>query len=79
MQKLLFTASTYSHILNFHLPYLQYFEQQGWTLHLACGGEKASVPHVSELRKNKTGILFPDYYAYCACGIFHTGSALGPA
>ncbi len=49
MQKLLFTASTYSHILNFHLPYLQYFEQQGWTLHLACGGEKASVPHVSEV------------------------------
>ena len=46
MQKLLFTASTYSHILNFHLPYLQYFEQHGWTLHLACGCEKASLPHV---------------------------------
>ena len=27
--KALFTASTYSHIVNFHLPYLQWFQQQG--------------------------------------------------
>ncbi len=49
MSKILFTASTWSHILHFHLPYLQYFEQQGWTVHAACGGAPAFVPHAAEM------------------------------
>lgn len=43
-KKVLFTASTFSHILNFHLPYLRWFQQRGWTIHVACGGEPASIP-----------------------------------
>ena len=36
--KVLFTASTYSHIKNFHLPYLREFFKAGWEIHVACGG-----------------------------------------
>lgn len=36
-RKVLFTASTYSHIVNFHLPYLRRFQEEGWTVHAACG------------------------------------------
>lgn len=43
-QKVLFTASTYSHIVNFHLPYLQWFRQQGWEVHAACGGAPQAIP-----------------------------------
>lgn len=46
--KMLFTASTYSHILNFHLPYLHYFQNQGWTIHVACGGPPALIPYADE-------------------------------
>lgn len=42
--KVLFTASTYSHIVNFHLPYLQWFQQQGWEVHAACGGAPQELP-----------------------------------
>lgn len=41
----LFTASTYSHIRNFHLPYLAWFREKGWTVHVACGGEEEHIPH----------------------------------
>ena len=43
-RKVLFTASTFSHIRNFHLPYLEYFQTNGWTVHAACGGEPVSIP-----------------------------------
>lgn len=49
MAKLLFTASTYSHLLHFHLPYLKAFAEQGWTLHAACGGAPAFVPYIEEM------------------------------
>ena len=42
--KVLFTASTYSHILNFHLPYLRKFREEGWTVHAACGGGPMPIP-----------------------------------
>ncbi len=38
MKKVLFTASTYSHINHFHRPYLAALRQEGWTVHVACGG-----------------------------------------
>lgn len=43
-RKVLFTASTYSHIVNFHLPYLRKFRAEGWTVHAACGGEPMDIP-----------------------------------
>ena len=39
--KVLFTASTYSHIRNFHLPYLEHFQNSGWTVHIGC----ANIPN----------------------------------
>lgn len=47
-EKVLFTASTFSHILNFHLPYLRYFQARGWTVHAACGGPPAPIPFADE-------------------------------
>lgn len=41
----LFTASTWSHIVNFHRPYLQAFRNLGWQVHVAAGGE---APPLSE-------------------------------
>ncbi|MBM6721499.1 glycosyltransferase [Pseudoflavonifractor phocaeensis] len=44
MSKVLFTASTYSHIVNFHRPYLAAFRQLGWTVEVACGGTPMEIP-----------------------------------
>lgn len=44
-RKVLFTASTYSHIVNFHLPYLRRFQEEGWTVHVACGGQPMPIPY----------------------------------
>ena len=46
--KVLFTASTYSHIRNFHLPYLCAFQEQGWVVHVACGGKARPIPFADE-------------------------------
>ena len=43
----LFTASTWSHITNFHRPYLAAFRSQGWTVHVACGGDAREVPEAN--------------------------------
>lgn len=43
MNTVLFTASTYSHIQHFHLPYLHAFSELGWKVHVACGSPPASV------------------------------------
>lgn len=47
--KVLFTASTYSHILHFHLPYLRWFQDRGWVVHVACGGAAAPIPCADEV------------------------------
>lgn len=47
--KVLFTASTYSHIVNFHLPYLKRFAEEGWTVHAACGGRRMPIPYAEEV------------------------------
>ena len=44
-KKLLMTASTFAHIMNFHLPYLADFKRLGWVVHVACGGEQREVPY----------------------------------
>lgn len=43
-QKLLMTASTFSHICSFHLPYIAAFHRLGWEVHVACGGEYREIP-----------------------------------
>lgn len=42
--KVLFSASTYSHIANFHRPYLREFRRLGWRVDIACGGEPREIP-----------------------------------
>lgn len=44
--RILFTASTYSHIRNFHLPYLRAFRRLGWTVHVGCGGSVGDFPEM---------------------------------
>lgn len=44
MPKILFTASTYSHLVQFHRPYLAAFRQMGWTVEAACGGAPMDLP-----------------------------------
>ncbi len=48
-RKVLFTASTWSHIVNFHLPYLRRFREEGWTVHAACGGRPMDIPYADEV------------------------------
>lgn len=47
--KILFVASTRSHILNFHLPYLEALRRDGCTIHGAWGGTPGDVPFVDEV------------------------------
>lgn len=43
-RKLLMTASSFSHICSFHLPYLFEFKELGWEVHVACGGKYREIP-----------------------------------
>lgn len=49
MPKVLFTASTYSHIVQFHRPYLAAFRQRGWTVEVACGGVPTDIPEANRV------------------------------
>lgn len=44
MKKVLFTATVDSHILLFHLPYLKYFKENGYEVHVATNGEE-EIPY----------------------------------
>ena len=44
MPSVLCTASTFSHIVNFHLPYLRRFHELGWQVSVACGGTMRDIP-----------------------------------
>ena len=46
-EKVLVTASTWSHIVNFHLPYLKMLQQCGWTVHVGCRGIPARAPYIN--------------------------------
>lgn len=50
MKKILFAASTLSHIENFHIPYLKYFKDQGFQVHI-IGKEnnKLPIPYVDKV------------------------------
>ena len=47
--KILFTASTFSHIANFHRPYLAQFARLGWEVHVACGGPERDIPEAQRI------------------------------
>lgn len=47
--KLLYVASTQSHIRTFHLPYLHALEQDGWDVHGAWGKATDEIPYVKQV------------------------------
>lgn len=47
-RKALFTASTYSHIEHFHLPYLKEFQRLGWEVHIGCGSAPEQAPYADK-------------------------------
>ena len=47
MKKVLFTAKVDQHIINFHLPYLKYFKELGYEVHVASHGNK-TIPYVDK-------------------------------
>ena len=79
--KLLFTASTFSHIAHFHLPYLQWFQARGWTVHVACGGCPADLPGATDAQEflysadaaghHQKGTVRSDYHPYLAGRLFY--------
>ena len=44
MKKVLFTATVDSHILHFHIPYLKWFKEQGYEVHVATNGDE-KIPY----------------------------------
>ena len=50
MPSVLCTASTFSHIVNFHLPYLRRFRELGWRVVVACGGDRRDIPYADPCR-----------------------------
>ena len=47
-RRILFTASTCSHIYHFHRPYLRAFTGLGWEVDVACGGADYPLPEAGE-------------------------------
>lgn len=44
MKKVLFTATVDSHILHFHIPYLKWFKERGYEVHVATNGDE-EIPY----------------------------------
>ena len=44
MKKVLFTATVDSHIIQFHIPYLKWFKEQGYEVHVATNGNE-KIPY----------------------------------
>ena len=42
------TASVYSHIRNFHLPYLREFQRLGWETHVGCRDIPSDAPYIDK-------------------------------
>ena len=47
--RVLITASSFAHIVSFHLPYVRRFRELGWEVHLACGGALRDIPDVDRM------------------------------
>lgn len=50
MKKVLFTATVDSHILAFHIPYLRYFKEKGYEVHVATNGDE-EIPYCDKKYK----------------------------
>ncbi len=50
MKKVLFTATVDSHILHFHIPFLKWFHENGYEVHVATNGDE-EIPYCD--KKNK--------------------------
>ena len=48
-RRILLTASTYSHIANFHLPYIRTLTECGYEVDVACGSKPQELPYVSRI------------------------------
>lgn len=48
-RKVLFSASTCSHIVHFHRAYLAEFRRLGWRVDVACGGEQLEIPEADHV------------------------------
>jgi len=46
--KILFVATVSRHILTFHTPYLKWFSEQGWEVHVAASGD-LSIPYCHKM------------------------------
>lgn len=46
-KKVLMTASVYTHICNFHLPYLREFQHLGWETHVGCADIPDEAPYIN--------------------------------
>ena len=57
MPSVLFTASTFSHIISFHLPYLRRFRELGWQVDVACGGAMRDIPF-ADVTAVKNGAVY---------------------
>lgn len=47
MKKILYTASTDIHLMNFHVPYIQLLTERGYEVHVACNGNR-KIPFAKE-------------------------------
>ena len=47
MKKVLFSATVDEHILSFHIPYIKWFKEQGYEVHVASKG-KFKIPYVDK-------------------------------
>ncbi|MGN1310296.1 MAG: glycosyltransferase family 4 protein [Clostridia bacterium] len=56
IKKVLFVATVDSHILRFHLPYLKYFKETGYEVHVATNGDEkipyCDVKHTVSFERN---------------------------
>lgn len=50
MKKVLFSATVDSHILAFHIPYLKYFKEKGYEVHVATNGDE-EIPYCDKKHK----------------------------
>ena len=48
VKKILMTASVYSHIYNFHFPYLDEFKKLGWETHVCCAEAISDSPCIDK-------------------------------
>jgi glycosyltransferase EpsD len=50
MNKILYTASTDIHLLNFHIPYIKLLSERGYEVHVACNGDR-QIPYAAKQYK----------------------------